>query len=429
MKRQKITIKEAPIDYGDRPERMAPDIQKKIEDRETPLSDNPALDIDIDGDGVISTFEELVASKRFRDVVEKVKRYTGLQTVSTQSAFMQLQMMLMQAVQEVKSIENDNKEYLENLAVDLVKKEMSLPDEAFQFDVELTTGMGQIDRSKLQKQSQEPDEEEVLQQFGISSEEAEDDLEDFMKAFEKFDMEKAKRRFINSLIQGASKKGHYMFSLVEEELNRINPRLLNLYGVIMSINDLVYWIMPDEATQMMAASGQGVEGTEEVDETTDPPTIKAKGLFFPILIHELLKGVYEVLGTQGLPDDPRAAEMVMQSQDTMPYEIWDLRMGPVIWEKFLESYPDELFEDDMREIQNYLFSRFSSLSTDEFFEVAREILSGSDTGKKIVKKMVDEIIDELKRYDLEDALGSEDDEEDDDDDFRNFLGGLGIDLS
>jgi len=429
MKRQKITIKEAPIDYGDRPERMAPDIQKKIEDRETPLSDNPALDIDIDGDGVISTFEELVASKRFKDVVDKVKRYTGLQTVSTQSAFMQLQMMLMQAVQEVKTIENDNKEYLENLAVDLVKKEMSLPDEAFQFDVELTTGMGQIDRSKLQKQSQEPEEEEVLQQFGVSSEEAEDDLEDFMKAFEKFDMEKAKRRFINSLIQGASKKGHYMFSLVEDELNRINPRLLNLYGVIMSINDLVYWIMPDEATQMMAASGQGVEGTEEVDETTDPPTIKAKGLFFPILIHELLKGVYEVLGTQGLPDDPRAAEMVMQSQDTMPYEIWDLRMGPVIWEKFLQSYPDELFEDDMREIQNYLFSRFSSLSTEEFFEVAREILSGSDTGKKIVKKMVDEIIDELKRYDLEDALGSEDDEEDDDDDFRNFLGGLGIDLS
>ena len=431
MKRQKITIKEAPIDYGDRPERMAPDIQKKIEDRETPLSDNPALDIDIDGDGVISTFEELVASKRFKDVVDKVKRYTGMETVSTQSAFMQLQMMLMQSVQEVKSIENENKEYLENLAVDLVKKEMSLPDDAFQFDVELTTGMGQIDRSKLQKQSQEPEEEEVLQQFGVSPEEAEDDLEDFMKAFEKFDMEKAKRRFINSLIQGASKKGHYMFSLVEEELNRINPRLLNLYGVIMSINDLVYWIMPDEATQMMAASGQGVEGTEEVDETTDPPTIKAKGLFFPILIHELLKGVYEVLGTQGLPDDPRAAEMVMQSQDTMPYEIWDLRMGPVIWEKFLQSYPDELFEDDMREIQNYLFSRFSSLTTEEFFEVAREILSGSETGKKIVKKMVDEIIDELKRYDLEDALGSQndDDDEDDDDDFRNFLGGLGIDLS
>ena len=70
----------------------------------------------------------------------------------------------------------------------------------------------------------------------------EDDLENFMAAFEKFNLEKAKRRFINSLIQGASKKGHYMFNLVSEELNNINPELLNLYGVLMSINDLLYWI-------------------------------------------------------------------------------------------------------------------------------------------------------------------------------------------
>ena len=37
-----------------------------------------------------------------------------------------------------------------------------------------------------------------------------------------------------------------MFHLVEEELNNISPDLINLYGVMMSINDLVYWIMPDQ---------------------------------------------------------------------------------------------------------------------------------------------------------------------------------------
>ena len=306
---------------------------------------------------------------------------------------------------------------------------MSIPEGTFQFDVELLSGMGQIDTSKMRTQSQEPEDEDILQQFGVESEEeAEDDLDDFMAAFEKFDMEKAKRRFINSLIQGAAKKGHYMFALVQDELNRLDPRLLNLYGVLMSIADLMYWVVPDQMTQMMAGSGEGVQGSEEVDDQTDPPTIKAKGLFFPVLVHELLKGVYEVLGTAGLPDDPKAAEMVMGSQDTLPYEIWDLRLGPVIWEKFIEAYPEDLFEDDLREIQNYLFSRFSALSTDEFFEVAREILSGTDKGKKIVKRMVDEIIEELKQYDLEDALGSDDDDEDNDD-FRDFLGDLGIDLS
>jgi len=421
-------INEAPIDYGMGRERMSPDIQKKIEDRDTPLSDNPALDIDIDGDGVVSTFEEKLASKRFQDVVNKVKQYTGLTDISGPSAFMELQMMLQRAVQDVKRIENENEEYLENLAVDLVTKEMSIPDGAFQFDVELLSGMGQIDTSNMRRQSEEPEDEDVLEKFGVESDDAEDDLDDFMAAFEKFDMEKAKRRFINSLIQGAAKKGHYMFALVQDELNRLDPRLLNLYGVLMSIADLMYWVVPDQMTQMMAGSGEGVQGSEEVDDTTDPPTIKAKGLFFPILVHELLKGVYEVLGTQGLPDDPKAAEMVMMSQDTLPYEIWDLRLGPVIWEKFIEAYPENLFEDDLKEIQNYLFSRFSALSTEEFFEVAREIISGTEKGKKIVKRMVDEIIEELRQYDLEDALGSSDDEEDEDD-FRDFLGGLGIDLS
>jgi hypothetical protein len=417
MKRK---INEQGIQY-DGPERMAPDIQSKIEKGETPLSDNPAFPESDEQ----STFEELIASKRFKDVVEKVKRYTGMTDISGQNAFMQLQRLLMSAVQQVKQIENGNEEQLENLAVELVKREMSIPDDAFQYDVKLLGSPGQMDTSKLAKQSEEPSSEEIQQTFGVSEDEAEEDLENFMAAFDKFDLEKAKRRFINSLIQGASKKGHYMFSLVEEELNQINPKLLNLYGVLMSINDLLYWIIPDEMMDMMAGSGGGVAGTEEIDDTTDPPTIKARGVFFPVLVHEVLKGVYEVMGTQGLPDDPKAAEMVMASQDTLPYEVWDLRLGPVIWEKFTQSYPDKIYEDDLREIQNYLFSRFSSLSTEQFFELAKEIMGGTENGKKAVAKMVEEIIEELKGQAFEDALSGD---FDDDDDFNldDFLGTLGI---
>ena len=415
------------IEY-DGPERMDPGIQSKLEKGETPLSDNPALPRK-DDDEFDNSFEQLIASKRFKDVVEKVKRYTGVREVS-QNQLMNLQMMMMQAVQKVKQIESNNEGYLEQLAVDLVKQEMSLPDDAFQYDVELTSMPGQIDMSGMKTGSEELEDEDVVEQFGVSSSEAEDDLENFMAAFEKFDLEKAKRRFINSLIQGASKKGHYMFHLVEEQLNRINPELLNLYGVLMSINDLLYWILPDQMVMSAAQRGQGMEGKEEVDETTDPPTIRAKGLFFPILVHELVKGVYEVMGTQGLPDDPKSAEMVMSQTDTLPYEIWDLRLGPVIWEKFTEAYPDKLYEDDMREIQNYLFSRFSALTTEEFFEVAKMILSGSNEGKKIVSNMVDEIIEELKTEDYEDAMSQfDDDDEDDNDGLSGFLGDLGISLS
>jgi len=322
--------------------------------------------------------------------------------------------------------ESGNKEYLENLAVELVKKEMSIPEGVLQFDAKLV-GMGGIDMEGFQQQSQDPDEEEVEQQFGVKPEEAEDDLEDFISAMEKFDQETAKRRFINALIQGASKKGHYMFELVADELTERDPNIVNQYGVLMSVNDLLYWILPDGMLEQ-GMQGGSLAGKEEVDTETDPPTIKARAVFFPALVHELIKGVMEVMGTKGLPDDPRSAEMVMGATDTLPAEIWDLRLGPVIWEKFRNAYPEKLYDDDMRHIQNYLFSRFSSLDTEEFFKVSKEILKGSDLGKDIINKMVNQIIEDLKSEDYEE---DQYDREfgDDDGGLDSFLGSLGIGLS
>lgn len=129
--------------------------------------------------------------------------------------------------------------------------------------------------------------------------------------------------------------------------------------------------------------------------------------------------------TQGLPDDPRSAEMVMGVADTLPDEIWDMRVGPIIYEKLVNSYPEQLFDEDKKIIQFYLKSRIASLSTDEFFKTMKEILAETPKGKQIVDKMVKEIIQELKNQEYEDAMGSDDDDEDLDD----FLSNLGISLN
>jgi hypothetical protein len=426
---KKNRLHEAPIDYGDRPERMSPDVEGKINRGETPLSKNPAFP-DIQGGQVPQTFEQLIASKRFKDVVDKVKRYTGQENISGQNALMQLQMAMMRGVQDLFAIQRNNKEYLENLAVDLVRKEMGVRPDQLQYDAKLV-GMGEIDMEGFSKEGEEPEEEEIEQNF----QQQEEDIEDFITAFERFDIEKAKRRFINALIQGSSKKGHYMFELVRDELDRIDPRLLNLYGVVMSINDLMYWVLPDQMMDMMM-SQSGVGGKEEVDIETDPPTVKARGLFFPILVHELIKGTMEVLGTQGLPDDPKQAEMVMASTDTLANEVWDLRLGPVLWEKFLTAYPERLFEEDKKFIQSYLFARFSALSADEFFKLAKMILRGDAKATSILDRMVTEIVNHLNEVHSDDdeetsGYGDEDDDIDPDDlsDLDDFLGSLGIDRS
>jgi len=411
----KNNLKEAPIDY-EGPERMEPGIERKITSKETPYSSHPAMP---KGD---RDFVELVSSKRFKDSVNKVRNYLGTtQPLQGANPLMQLMMMAMQGLQKIQSIESRNKEYLENLAVDLVKKEMGIPEGALQFDAKLVSSpMGSAEG--MRSKPEEPSKEDIKDAFK-EAEEHKEDLMDFVDEFERFDMERAKRRFINSLIQGAAKKGHYMFHLVQDELKRLNPELVNMYGVTQSLMDHLYWVYPD--MEQMAGSGGGQLGQTEIEPETDPPTVKARAATFPLLMHELIKGVYEVFGTHGLPDDPRQAEMVMGAEDTLPAEIWDMRLGPIFWEKFTQTYPAELFEEDMKHIQHYLFMRFSKLNAEEFFKIAKLILSGDPRGNQFIQRMVDEIIRELRDYEVQQKF---DDNNDDlgDDDLDDLLGGLGI---
>ena len=251
---------------------------------------------------------------------------------------------------------------------------------------------------------QKPKEKKKKKELEFPNFEMEDEA---AKRLQKLDLEKQKRRFINSLIQGSAKKAHYMYHLVNERLNDINPDLVGLYSIVMSVNDLMYWVMPD-MEGMIGGGGaeQAMAGKEELDLETDPPTIKAKGLMFPILVHELYKGVMEYVSAHGLPSDPDMAQEVIGMEDTLPAEIWDLRLGPVIWEKFLEVYPEDFFNtDEQKRIKNYFYFKFVSLEAEEFLKLAKEILSGSQEGKNQVKKMIDGIVNQLKQEDYEDASG------------------------
>ena len=383
-----------PIDYGDGRERMSPDIERKLGSQEHPLGAHQAFP-DVDKDGIPDNFEELIASQRFKDVIQKVKDATGVENIDPQT-FMSLQPMLMQAARRIMEIESQNKNTLENLAVELVVNEMGIPEGDLQFDARLEkpniSGMQTKPQKKKKKELEFPN-------FEMEDEAA--------KRLQKLDLEKQKRRFINSLIQGSAKKAHYMYHLVNEKLNEINPDLVGLYSIVMSVNDLMYWIMPDMEGMIGGGGAESaMAGKEELDLETDPPTIKATGLMFPILVHELYKGVMEYISAHGLPSDPEMADEVIGMEDTLPAEEGDLRLGPVIWEKFLEVYPDNFFDmEEQKRIKNYFYFKFVSLEAEEFLKLAKEILSGSQKGKDQVKKMVDDIVKQLKQEDYEDVSG------------------------
>ena len=398
-------LNEAPVSY-DGPERMEPGIERKINQRQTPYAEHPALPQDGDRD-----FVEMISSQRFKDSVDKVRRFLGdTRPIQGDNAFMGLMGSVMRSLQQIVMFQSEHKEYLENLAVDLVKKELGIPEGQLQFEVELVGG-GMSASQGMQRQAEEPDEEDVEEAFK-EGEEHQEEMEDFMDSMEKFNLEKAKRRMINSLVQGAAFKGGHMYTLVGDEINRLNPQLLNLYGVTQSLMEHLYWLYPD--MEGMAGSGGGQLGQSESDPETDPPTIYAKAVTFPLLVHEIVKGIYSLYGDQGLPNDPVQRSMVVRAEDTLPGEIWDSRLGPIFWEKFRDAWPDTLYDDDKRHLQQYLFMKLSNLEAKDFINLAKAILADKPEAKQVIQRMVDEIVEILKKYEYESKMSDDDDDDSND---------------
>ena len=425
----KENLTEMPMDFDtqDRPDQG---LQDKLAAGETPLKKVP---LPKTGDEPNKNFQELLASERYKEVVERVREYTGVQTpLRGQQGMMPLAQTMMQAHNEIVRTENQHREQLENLAIELVKKELGLDDNDFIFDAKIV-GMGEIETDDFNKE--EPGE----QQPQMDEVDVEMDLYDDLQTL---DLEKAKRRLINSMIQGASKRGHYMYHMVADRVREItgSDRLINQYGILMSVNDTLYWQLSDDMMQAMMGGGEGdpqVGGKESVDRETEPPTIHAKAVNFPILIHELIKGVMEVVAIQGRPKDDEGNEMdfsdVESSEDTLDKEMWDLRLGPAIWKRVRNQFPEEtLLEEDKYRLQLILFSHIIQKPAKEFLVLMKEVLSNSEQGKRLLSILYKAIQEQIQDFDYEETMRQFDDElndvsdDTDDDDLDDFLNGLGI---
>jgi hypothetical protein len=270
------------------------------------------------------------------------------------------------------------------------------------------------------------------------------DIEDLTDE-EILELEKHKRNIINAIIQGAAKKGHYLFQKpeVKARLDAIDPSLYRDYLGIMAINDFMYFTM-EQMIEMMSQTGQGVAGKVELDDNDDegeegeeggeekPDTvIRAFGAIFPILCHEIIKGVEEAKGRYGLPEDPEMRQKVQGQVDLLSNEPMQLRIGPEIVEKIRFALPDEMFEDENKGLINWFHIQLYQIPAEEFLEIIGNAISEDQSKVKKATQRFDEIMkeaQELKREydDYKEESGSDSDDEDDDDDIDDFLGSLGI---
>ena len=219
---------------------------------------------------------------------------------------------------------------------------------------------------------------------------------------------KAKRRIINGITQGASIRGAFGFMLYREYLDELNPELKDKYNEILK---LVFGIYDDEnaIAMMLAMLGQGQkqqggESEMEYDEENEQFVIKAKAICFPMLVHEIVKGLYEIVGTEGFGPDKEKNQAIIGAVDKLSNEPNDFRFGKFIYDAISKIYNESDVED--ARVRELFFAEVYKLGDDEFVPFIENAVNDELTPSQ--KKWAIDTMKDIERDLKKDDTGLED---------------------
>jgi hypothetical protein len=247
--------------------------------------------------------------------------------------------------------------------------------------------------------------------------------------------ERVKQRHIqNALTQGAAwRDGFNVVNSIENELNSIDPRLVDLYKKFGSGASRFYW----ENTAQLERMAQSVTGrVAYCDVYLDKNgvwIIDAAAPNFPLLMHELVKGAryYDSIFT--LPKNKEVGDTIMGVADAHKHEIKNMNYGRALieqlrflWDMELDGYSREIepdlllmlaqeFEgkpDDYNEMMLGVFKN-DKKQIDKFLDLSQEIIDDINYEKKNEKPI------EKMKFEKKKPIEPKDDEDDEDDDDFN----------
>ena len=166
------------------------------------------------------------------------------------------------------------------------------------------------------------------------------------------------------------------------------------------------------AQRILSELENGTEVPEEAEElfAQTGPTINALGTDFAMLLHESVKGIYELIAAVGIPDDEETAETVIMNTDSLADEIEDLRYGPEIaadLRDFISSFPEY---DTITNLREHVFGKMMTMDSKDFLDLMYMILNEDDKAKPVVQEFIDEIAEEIGKYELGQAGIDNDDD-------------------
>lgn len=257
-----------------------------------------------------------------------------------------------------------------------------------------------------------------------------------------------KRKITNLIIQGEAKNTKHILhseeiknGLVEILGEQKGKELFNVLDRITKIADQLDWIIPEQfRAQMMEEVPDGIAGAcsvgwkpkekeesqdeeeykeftgEEDDEEytedddtssenfSDTPILRARGVDLSMLLHESVKGLFEILSIAGLPKgetEEETREMLnkIYANTGLSDEPQDWKYGPEVaadLRDFVnENNKVDLYPNVREELWKIMVDR-ETLKTDDFLSLMRGILAKTEEARKKVDHLIDKVIEMIK---------------------------------
>ena len=257
-----------------------------------------------------------------------------------------------------------------------------------------------------------------------------------------------KRKIINNIMQGEAVNSKKALNLPEVKQGLVKimgqekaDEYIRLLNKLTDIAQSFYWIVPVEVQEMMWQTNKGgMSGAVEVDwenkekkdedlakdilddiekngaedlpkEVEDlfyetQPTIHARGQDFAMLIHETVKGVYELIGAIAIPEDEETAKTVLMNTDSLADEIEDIRNGPKMASdirNYLNTFT-EIKNDEIPNLREHVIGALFTYPAPEFNDIILSILSNSDKYRGTVQEIIDDVISQVREFEAGEAL-------------------------
>lgn len=360
-------------------------------------------------------------------------------------AEMEIGMEIMQLLQRSLGMTRGKETELNQLAEEVIRANYDSILDGVELDIKLVTPR------------------EVKQNMDDDEEEEEPDMPSYQLLNDpEIRKEVDKRKLANNIIQGEAKNSKFLLHTdeVKDGITRIfgdarGREIFTIWDRISRLAEKMDWIVPIEIkSQMIEEHPEGLAGSVKVDwkpkeikekkekEEEDPndlaarilkdieegntiddneddiadlfddatPVIRARGVDFPMLLHETIKGIYELIAAAAIPEDKRTAEVVKLNTSSALDEAEDFKYGPEIASDLRDFVNQCRDIDKYPNLREHIFGDLMRMPVDTFLPLFKGILRKSPEARVKIDELMAKKIAELDKFELGEVLGHEDEE-------------------